>query len=106
MTLEEFKQFIEKGRSLHPSLPKALQALWYDNQGDWHKAHEIVQNASDADSAWVHAYLHRKEGDLSNARYWYKRTSKPQFQGSLEQEWEQIARELLIKVNQEWMLKN
>jgi DNA polymerase III delta prime subunit len=106
MTLEEFKQLIEKERSLLESLPKALQALCYDNQGDWHKAHEIVQNASDADSAWVHAYLHRKEGDLSNARYWYNRTSKSEFQGSLEQEWEQIARELLIKVNQEWMFKN
>jgi hypothetical protein len=72
-----------------------LQALWYDKKGDWDKAHQIVQNASDADSAWVHAYLHRKEGDKSNACYWYRRTGRPEFKEDLNQEWQQIAEDVL-----------
>ena len=106
MTLEEFKQLIEKQQRCPESLPGVLQALWYDKQGDWRTAHEIVQNASDADSAWVHAYLHRKEGDLSNASYWYTRSNHPIFKGGLNQEWEQIASVLLIKVSEPWMLAN
>jgi hypothetical protein len=74
----------------------ALQALWYDKQGDWKAAHESVQAASDVDSAWVHAYLHRKEGDPKNASYWYRRSGKPVSQLTLEQEWEQIATALLF----------
>jgi hypothetical protein len=97
MTLDEFTQLIEKQEKCPESLSKALQALWYDKQGDWHKAHQVVQNANDTDSAWVHAYLHRKEGDLSNARYWYKRTGQPEFEAELNQEWEQITRQLLSK---------
>jgi hypothetical protein len=97
MKLDNFKQLMEK-QECPESWPKALQALWYDKQGDWDKAHQIVQNASDADSAWVHAYLHRKEGDTSNARYWYRRTGQPEFKAELNQEWEQIARDLLGKI--------
>ncbi len=70
--------------------------MWFDYKGSWDRAHEIVQNANDLDSAWVHAYLHRKEGDLSNARYWYKRSGKPEFHAELNQEWEQIVSDLLI----------
>lgn len=80
------------------SFPQALQALWYDKKGNWNQAHEIVQNANDVDSAWVHAYLHRKEGDLSNAGYWYRRSGKPDSRVSLSQEWENIVSELLAKV--------
>lgn len=97
MKLTEFRQLIEKQEKCPASLPKALQALWYDKQGNWHKAHEIVQNASDTDSAWVHAYLHRQERDLSNARYWYRRSGKSEFPGKLDQEWEQITSNLLLK---------
>ncbi len=67
VNLAEFQQLIAQQRLCPNTLPKPLQALFYDKKGDWDKAHEIVQNASDNDSAWVHAYLHRKEGDLSNA---------------------------------------
>ncbi|MGK7877993.1 MAG: hypothetical protein AB4426_33205 [Xenococcaceae cyanobacterium] len=95
MRLDEFTQLIEKQERCPSELPKVLQALWYDKKGDWDKAHQIVQNARDADSAWVHAYLHRKEGDLSNARYWYRRSGKPEFKAALNQEWEQIASDLL-----------
>jgi len=98
VSLDEFTQLIEKQESCPSSLPKALQALWYDKKGNWDKAHQIVQEASDADSAWVHAYLHRKEGDMSNARYWYKHSKQPEFQASLHQEWEHIAQELLLKL--------
>ncbi|WP_026734541.1 hypothetical protein [Fischerella sp. PCC 9605] len=106
MTPKEFQQLIEKQQKCPESPPQALQALWYDYKGNWDKAHEIVQNAGDADSAWVHAYLHRKEGDLSNARYWYRRSNKPEFHAGLDKEWEQIASDLLIKVKESWMPMN
>ncbi|MFN6566437.1 hypothetical protein [Dendronalium sp. ChiSLP03b] len=99
MNTEEFMRLIEKQRSCPQTLPIALRAMWYDKKGDWDKAHDTVQNASDADSAWVHAYLHRKEGDLNNARYWYRRSGQPEFVGELSQEWQQIASLLLKKVN-------
>lgn len=98
MKLDEFIQLMEKQDIFPESWPQALQALWYDKKGDWEKAHQITQNASDPDSAWVHAYLHRKEGDLINARYWYKRSGQPEFKEELKQEWEQIARDLLRKI--------
>jgi hypothetical protein len=68
-----------------------LTALWHDAKGDWKRAHEIVQDEEGADAAWVHAYLHRKEGDLSNAGYWYRRAAKPVAKVSLEDEWEAIV---------------
>lgn len=98
MILDELTQLMEKQEKCPESLPRALQALWYDKKGDWETSHEIVQDASDADSAWVHAYLHRKEGDLSNARYWYRRSGKPEFKADLNQEWEQIVSDLLKQI--------
>ena len=86
MILDEFKQLVK------------TQALWYDKKGDWDKAHQIVQDAGGADCAWVHAYLHRKEGDLSNAGYWYNRARHSMPQETLDTEWEQIVKELLGKV--------
>ncbi len=76
-------------------LAPALQALWQDARGNWDDAHALAQAAGDADGAWVHAYLHRKEGDLGNASYWYRRAGRPVAQGELRAEWEQIARALL-----------
>ncbi|MBW4591982.1 MAG: hypothetical protein KME46_03395 [Brasilonema angustatum HA4187-MV1] len=106
-TAVTFKQLIEKNPKCLESLPKALQGLWYDKKGEWDTAHEIVQeDANDADSAWVHAYLHRKEGDLINARYWYRRSGQSESKVELDQEWEQIASSLLSKVNQAWMQMN
>jgi hypothetical protein len=78
-----------------PGLAMALQALWWDAKGDWQKAHECAQAEDDASGAWVHAYLHRKEGDLANAAYWYRRAEKPVASASLDAEWEAIARALL-----------
>ncbi|MGQ0677905.1 MAG: hypothetical protein ACT4N4_17725 [Rhodospirillales bacterium] len=94
MNLQGFKAALAKKEPLE-TLSPALKALWWDAKGDWHKAHECAQEKDDKPGAWVHAYLHRKEGDLSNAGYWYKRAGKPIASTSLEVEWEAIARALL-----------
>jgi hypothetical protein len=82
-----------------PSVPEdlsaALQGLWHDLQGHWDQAHEAVQDDDSREAAWVHAYLHRKEGDLGNAAYWYRRAGKSVYRGSLETEGEAIAQALL-----------
>lgn len=72
-----------------------LVALWQDAQGDWDGAHATVQHLETPAAAWVHAYLHRREGDQSNARYWYTRAAKPPSRLSLDDEWVEIAHELL-----------
>src|ERR1700691_5067211 len=76
-------------------LSPALAALWWAGRDDWDKAHKIVMSEDDADCAWVHAYLHRIEGDLGNAGYWYRRAGKPVATGSLETEWEEMVSALL-----------
>jgi len=83
----------EEGPS--PALSLALQALWYDANGDWEKAHDLAQERENESGNWVHAYLHRKEGDVFNASYWYRRANKPVCKYSLEEEWKQIAETLL-----------
>ena len=75
------------------SLP--LQALWWDAKGDWEKAHACAQAEPGAPGAAVHAYLHRKEPDLSNARYWYNRAGRAPATGTLEKEWDGLVAELL-----------
>lgn len=81
------------------SLHKALAALWYDHRGDWDAAHNLAQAAGGKEGAWVHAYLHRKEGDEGNAEYWYRLASRPVSTDSLTNEWELIARNLLGEKN-------
>jgi len=76
-------------------LSPALLGLWTEARGEWARAHEIVQDEGDRDSAWVHAYLHRKEGDLSNARYWYRRAGRPEARGPHEDEWNAVVAALL-----------
>jgi hypothetical protein len=76
-------------------LSHALQALWYDAKGDWETAHNHAQAQEDSIGSWVHAYLHRKEGDLPNAGYWYRRAGKPTSNETLESEWETIVKALL-----------
>jgi hypothetical protein len=72
-------------------LTPPLAALWWAAKGEWDAAHKIVQDESDANAAWVHAYLHRVEGDLSNAGYWYRQAGQPVAKDSLESEWERIV---------------
>jgi hypothetical protein len=94
MTLEEFEHSLTGNEPpLGLSLP--LKALWHDKKGDWEKAHDLAQQAANHEGSWVHAYLHRKEGDLENARYWYRRAGQNEARQSLEEEWRQLVDELL-----------
>lgn len=93
MTLTEFNATLEK--SLPPSVSPALVALWHDAKGDWTRAHEVAQDIDDATGSWVHAYLHRKEGDEGNAAYWYRKAGKPVERGPLEAERTRIVTALL-----------
>lgn len=79
-----------------PTEPESapLAALWLAARGDWSAAHMAVQKGATPDESWVHAYLHRKEGDVPNARYWYDRAGKPEFTGSLEAEWAALVQAL------------
>jgi len=72
-------------------LAAPLASLWWAAKGRWDEAHRLVQDEATPDAAWVHAYLHRVEGDLGNAAYWYRRAAKPVATGPLEAEWEAIA---------------
>lgn len=94
MTFEEFSQ--SSGSSVPPEgLSGPLLALWHAKQGRWDEAHGIVQNLPTREAAWVHAWLHRQEGDDPNARYWYDRAGKSPCKGSLDEEWEDLSRGLL-----------
>ena len=76
-------------------LAPPLAALWWAAKGDWDAAHKIVMNDDSKDAAWVHAYLHRVEGDLSNAGYWYRQAGQPVAKDSLEAEWQRIVSALI-----------
>ncbi|MDB5375598.1 MAG: hypothetical protein JWR00_44 [Rubritepida sp.] len=78
-------------RDAPAGLAPPLAALWWDARGDWGRAHEAAQSVDTAEGAWVHAYLHRKEGDLPNADYWYRRAGRRRPSVSLEAEWAEIA---------------
>ena len=90
MQLEDFIKSI-KEESPPEGLTEPLQAMWHARKGNWDKAHNSAQSISTELGSWIHAYLHRVEGDLSNADYWYKRAGKPQFQGSTEAEADEIV---------------
>jgi len=93
VTLEDFKA--TRSNTSPPPVSAALRALWHDARGDWDAAHKVAQDVDDNDGAWVHAYLHRKEGDIGNARYWYRRAGRPEATDSLDAEWRRIVVELL-----------
>ena len=94
MDINEFRESL-KDTTPPEGLSAALQGLWWDAKGDWDKAHESAQKGEGPDGAWVHAYLHRKEGDLSNAKYWYRRADRAVAYGDLEKEWAAIVGMLL-----------
>lgn len=94
MTAEEFRGTLTDSKPPDTASP-ALEALWHDARGDWDRAHRVAQEIDDETGAWVHAYLHRKEGDASNAAYWYRRARKPVCQDPLDLEWETIVSALL-----------
>ena len=95
MTFEDFKNTLSM--SAPPAVAPALIALWHDARGEWDKAHGVAQEVDDETGAWVHAYLHRKEGDPSNAAYWYRRAHQPVASDSLETEWARIVTSLLAR---------
>lgn len=94
MQFENFQQSVKD-----PAPPEGmtvyLQAMWYDGHGNWDKAHQMVDNLEDATACWVHAYLHRKEGDHWNADYWYRKAGRKRPEVPLRQEWETIVHSLL-----------
>jgi len=94
MTLAEFESTVDAGNP--PDVAPLLLALWHDARGDWDRAHTIAQDIDDEPGSLVHAYLHRKEGDLGNAGYWYRRAHRPVARDSLRSEWARIVTELLL----------
>lgn len=94
MTFDEFKASLAVADP--PSgLPVALLGLWHQGRGDWEKAHQTVQADGTTEAAWVHAHLHRVEGDEANAGYWFRRAGQPHGDRELGAEWEAISRALL-----------
>lgn len=90
MKLNAFKDSLS-GAEPPPGLGGALRALWLEAKGDWAGAHASAQDDKSEAGAWVHAYLHRVEGDLSNAGYWYRQAGKPKCDAPLAEEWQAIA---------------
>jgi hypothetical protein len=93
-TLSEFKASLEVNQPPN-DLSVQLKSLWYDAKGDWHQAHAQVDHLNDRQSAWVHAYLHRKEGDIGNANYWYRKAGQAPANLFLQAEWEQLVAHFL-----------
>ena len=89
MTLDAFKSTLNQDAP--PEVSPLLRALWHEARGDWDRAHEIAQDVHTNDGSWVHAYLHRKEGDQWNANYWYRRAGRVMPDQTLEEEWDHIA---------------
>ena len=89
MTFEEFNKTL---RETVPGFSSPyLDALWQDAKGNWKAAHDIIESLQDKNAAWIHAYLHRKEGDIGNAGYWYNRAGKKRPVVTLEKEWEELV---------------
>lgn len=91
--ISEFRATLEKEEV--PEVSPYLQSLWFDARGDWDKAHDIAQDISDSNGSWIHAYLHRKEGDNWNANYWYQRAGKVMPSKSLDEEWADLVHAFL-----------
>ena len=94
MTVEAFRATLA-GDAPPPGVSPTLRALWLDGKGDWAGAHAVVDDLETTEAMRVHAYLHRKEGDISNARYWYTRAGIEPSLLPLEREWERLVRDLL-----------
>jgi hypothetical protein len=94
MSIETFRRAL-----MHDSPPagwsRALQALWYQGKGDWERAHALAQDVDAADGFWVHAHLHRTEGERVNAGYWYRCAGRTPSAAPIAQEFEEIATTLL-----------
>lgn len=91
-----YKEFTDSlsGDTPSKNLSDLLLALWYERRGDWDKAHDIVQDIHTSNASWIHAYLHRREGDKGNAAYWYQRAGRKFPDVSMDKEWEVLVRTL------------
>src|SRR5690606_30968213 len=94
LTFQDFITSIQNGE-LPADSPLHIQALWHDGRGDWEKAHSLIDHLEDLDSSHIHAYLHRKEGDVWNADYWYRKAGKSRPSISLEEEWKRLVNDYL-----------
>ncbi len=94
MDLASFKESLS-GKEPPQNLSVYLNTLWNEAKGNWDKAHKLIQDINDKNAAWIHAYLHRKEGDVGNAAYWYSRAGKHVSRLSLDKEWEEIVAALI-----------
>lgn len=98
MTLDDFKNTLSYDFP-PPNINSLLTALWWDAKGDWKKAHGIAQDIHTKNGALLHAYLHRLEGDIFNADYWYSRAGENHYKGSVEAEWQTLAQRFLMTGN-------
>ena len=96
----EVNTFIQSLKEAHPptDVSQYLKAMWYVKKGNWNRAHEIVQDLPDKTAAWIHAYLHRIEGDLWNADYWYRRANRERPGSTLDEEWDHITTALVENI--------
>jgi hypothetical protein len=94
MNAETFVGSVD-GREPPPWVSEPLRALWWDRKGDWDRAHGIAQQIPTAQGSAVHAYLHREEGVLWNADYWYSQAGRERPDIPLDQEWELLVEEML-----------
>jgi len=99
MNLAEFEASVLNDPMPPSGLAATLDALWWDRQGDWDRAHRIAQEIPSTQGSAVHAYLHREEGVLWNADYWYTRAGRKRPTIPLETEWRQLAREMLTSAD-------
>lgn len=94
LSIEEFRQSLTNAAP-PDNLSNLLLALWHEGKGDWARAHDLLQHEDNANGSWIHAYLHRVEGDPGNAAYWYRRAGKPVSQKSLADEWNELVGAML-----------
>lgn len=95
MTLDDFRKSQKNAPAPPAGLSQALAGLWWDGKGEWKRAHQSAQQDKGMEGSWVHAYLHRKEGDEDNAAYWYSRAGKLVCREPFEDEWINIVTTLL-----------
>jgi len=95
MTFDEFIKTVNDEKP-SPELSETMTSLWWDKKGDWDLAHSIAQEIPTEQGSTVHAYLHREEGVLWNADYWYSRAGRVRPDIPLEDEWKLLVEEMLI----------
>jgi hypothetical protein len=94
MTIAELQATLQNAAP-PAGLPLLIEAMWWEARGDWERAHMIAQDVPTGDGAWVHAYLHRREGDVANAGYWYRQAGRRAYKGSFAEEWAEIVEAVL-----------